>query len=191
MFDSGEGYSAAVGVELVPVADGCLYKLTPDANWLNAKERVYPVTLDPTVTTSLTQTEIHDNCVHQSDPNTNYINADRLYVGSVVLSSGTFESRTYIKFPRVSSIPTTAFIVNATMTLNHHANSSYQSGSNNTIDVYDCGSNAWGTSNITWNTQKNFVFTNRIAAQLSFVLDSERTNPSSAHLFSRIGISFS
>ncbi len=167
MFDSGEGYSAAVDVELVPVADGCLYKLTPDADWLNAKERVYPVTLDPTVTTSLTQTEIHDNCVHQSDPNTNYINADRLYVGSVVLSSGTFESRTYIKFPRVSSIPTTAFIVNATMTLNHHTNSSYQSASNNTIDVYDCGSNVWGTSNITWNAQKNFVFTNRICTRIT------------------------
>lgn len=167
MFDSGEGYSADIDVELVPVTDGCLYRLTPDSEWLNAEERVYPVTLDPTVTTSLTQTEIHDNSVHQSDPNTNYINADRLYVGSVVLSSGTFESRTYIKFPRVSSIPTTAFIVNATMTLNHHANSSYQSASNNTIDVYDCGSNVWGTSNITWNTQKDFVFTNRICSRVT------------------------
>lgn len=165
MFDSGEGYSADIRVELLPVADGCIYKIIPDSEWLNAEERVYPVTLDPTVTTSLSQTEIHDNSVHQSDPNTNYINADRLYVGSVVLSSGTFESRTYIKFPRVSAIPTTAFIVNATMTLNHHSNSSYQSATSNTIDVYDCGSNAWGTSNITWNVQKNFVFTNRICTR--------------------------
>lgn len=167
MYDSGEGYSSNIAVELTPTSDGCVYTITPDANWLNDPERVYPVVLDPTVSTSLTQTEIHDNTVHQSDPNTNYINADRLYVGSVVLSSGTFESRTYIKFPRVTSIPTGAFILNATMTLNHHATSSYQSGSNNTIDVYDCGTNAWETGTITWNTQKNYTFTDRVCYRVS------------------------
>lgn len=158
MFDSGEGYTNDVEVAVQEYEKGCRYTLTPDLEWLNDPSRVYPVTLDPTVSTSLAQTEIHDNTVHESDPNVNYINADRLYVGSVVLSSGTFESRTYIKFPRVSSIPTTAYIASATMILNHHSNASYQSGNNNMIAIYDCGTNAWGTSNITWNTQSNFSF---------------------------------
>ncbi len=167
MFDSGEGYTNDVEVAVQEYEKGCRYTLTPNSKWLNDPSRVYPVTLDPTVSTSLTQTEIHDNTVHESDPNVNYINADRLYVGSVVLSSGTFESRTYIKFPRVSSIPTTANITKATMVLSHHSNNSYQSGNNNTIHVYDCGTNVWGTSNLTWNSQSNFNFSTLACARKS------------------------
>ena len=169
MFDSGDGYSNDVTVTLEQVANGCLYTLTPDQAWLNDSKRVYPVTLDPSISdhTPLEQTKIHDNSVHQSDLNKNYRDADRLYVGSVVLSSGIFESRTYIKFPRITSIPTSAFILKATMNLTHHTNTSYQSGSNNTFLVYDCGNNIWDTNTITWSSQANFSFTNLICSAVS------------------------
>lgn len=48
MWDAAEVYSEDIAVELT-AADGYVYTLTPSAEWLKAPERVYPVTVDPTV----------------------------------------------------------------------------------------------------------------------------------------------
>ena len=49
MWDAAEVYSEDIAVELTAAADGYVYTLTPSAEWLKAPERVYPVTVDPTV----------------------------------------------------------------------------------------------------------------------------------------------
>lgn len=69
MFDSGEGYSTDISVTLEQTNTGCRYILTPDREWLKSQERVFPITLDPTIYTTQSTNYIHDNGVQQSDPN--------------------------------------------------------------------------------------------------------------------------
>ena len=52
MFDAAGAQSEAVQVYLEPHSGYTLMTLAPDAAWLGSAERVYPVTLDPTVTIS-------------------------------------------------------------------------------------------------------------------------------------------
>ncbi len=166
MYDAGDALTMAVDVAVEPTDTGCLYTLTPDAGWLRDPARVYPVTLDPTVTTPTDATKIEDCGVNASDPYVNYRTVDRIYVGSNLSGSQAFESRMYVRFERIASIPTTAFIYNATMYLDHYPTASYQTAVNNTLDVYDAGSFGW-TSYMTWNTQKDYAFTNRVTSRVS------------------------
>ena len=167
MFDATDSHCSNVAVSLTPTSTGSIYTLTPDSEWLNSPERVYPVTLDPTVTTSTSAADIEDNCVHQANPAMNYITADRMYVGSEIQNSSAYESRIYIRFPRVSAIPTSAFIRNATMYLDHYPTSAWQTAVNNTIDVYEVGGYNWNTSTITWNSQAGYAFSNRITSRVT------------------------
>ena len=56
MYDSSNvdcNFSYEIGVTIEQLPDGrYLYTLTPDRDWLTSSDRVYPVTLDPTVTYS-------------------------------------------------------------------------------------------------------------------------------------------
>ncbi len=60
MFDSNNVYSTDVSVKLTATDTGCIYELIPDKNWLNDKDRKYPVTIDPTVKAKLTARDIKD-----------------------------------------------------------------------------------------------------------------------------------
>jgi hypothetical protein len=151
MFDSDEGYSSDILVTLEQTGTGCRYTLTPDREWLEDTERVYPVTLDPQVTTTQNTNYIHDNGVQQSDPNTNYITADRMYVGSGPNST---QGRIYFKltqWPSATNL-TAASITNARLNLNYYPQSSWQTAYQMTIDVYRVSS-SWNTNTITWNNQ--------------------------------------
>ena len=81
MYDMGDGYSRDITVTVEPTAQGCRYTLTPDREWLEAEERVYPVTLDPSVVTTPDPHFIQDTGVQESNPDTNYYMMDRIYVG--------------------------------------------------------------------------------------------------------------
>ena len=48
MWDANDEYSDAVTVTLTEEAGGYRYTVTPDREWLEAEERAYPVTVDPT-----------------------------------------------------------------------------------------------------------------------------------------------
>ena len=153
MFDSGDGYSQNVAVSLEETAAGCLYTVTPDRDWLHDPERVYPVTLDPNVSTKTTQNShyIHDNGVQQSDPNTNYITSNRIYVGSAPNSK---EGRMYLKltqWPSVSGL-NAASIISAKLNLTYYGTANFQTAYNMYLDVYKLSS-AWDTNTITWNNQ--------------------------------------
>ena len=151
MFDSDESCSSDILVTLEKTNTGCRYTLTPDREWLEDAERVYPVTLDPQVTTTQNASYIHDNGVQQSDPNTNYITADRMYVGS---GSNSTQGRIYFKltqWPSTTNL-TAASITNASLNLNYYPQSNWQTAYQMTVDVYRVSS-SWNTSTITWNNQ--------------------------------------
>ena len=60
MFDSDFAYCDAIEVQVQVTDSGFDYILLPDEEWLNSSERVYPVTIDPTVMLQRDYTSIHD-----------------------------------------------------------------------------------------------------------------------------------
>lgn len=151
MFDSGEGYSSDILVSLEKTETGCRYTMTPNREWLEDTARVYPITLDPQVTTTQNASYIHDNGVQQSDPGTNYITADRIYVGSAPNSK---QGRMYFKLTQWPSATglNAGTITSASLRLSYYPQASWQTAYQMTLDVYRVSS-SWDTSKITWNNQ--------------------------------------
>lgn len=175
MFDAMDNLTTDIEVALTATEEGSRYTLTMNDEWLNDPQRVYPVTLDPQVTTSTSTSDIEDAGVQESNPDTNYYSVDRIYVGSVLQGTTAYEGRMFIRFPRVAAIPGDVFIREATMYLDHYPNSAWQTANNLVLDVFEVGNNNWSSSTITWNTQKNYSFGSYIG---SFVSDKSYSGES-------------
>jgi hypothetical protein len=67
--------------------------MTPSAKWLDAPERVYPIALDPTISTLISTAAIDDAHVTATLPNSNFYNSYILKTGF-----GGCIHRTYLKF---------------------------------------------------------------------------------------------
>ena len=151
MFDAKDDFNTAIAVTLEKTETGCRYILTPDREWLENPARVYPVTLDPTVSTTQNTNYIHDNGVQQSNPSTNYMTTNRIYVGSGASST---EGRMYFKLTKWPSVTglTGANVARARMNLNYYPNASWQTAVGINIDVHSVTA-SWNTSTITWKSR--------------------------------------
>ncbi|MEV0489525.1 DNRLRE domain-containing protein [Streptomyces atratus] len=69
--------------------------LRPDAKWLAAPERQYPVVIDPTIQIAPTSTQSQDVMISSDDPTANYDGNWRLSVGN----TSTGSSRALVRFP--------------------------------------------------------------------------------------------
>ncbi|MCX8074009.1 MAG: hypothetical protein N2749_00270 [Clostridia bacterium] len=67
MYDSKLEFSDKIYVKLNKVKSVYTLELIPDKTWLNSSERVFPVTIDPTVMTSLYYQEIQDTFIYSGD----------------------------------------------------------------------------------------------------------------------------
>lgn len=153
MFDSDEGYSNDISVVLESTDTGCNYTLIPDRKWLEANERIYPVTLDPTIYTTQNAKYILDNGVQEANAGTNYMTYNRIYVGT---DQYKMEGRLYFnlsQWPSASNL-TAASITGARLNFNYYPQANWQTAYQMTIDVYKLSS-PWDTGKITWNSQKN------------------------------------
>jgi RHS repeat-associated protein len=91
----GAAYSTAVEQKLSRDGKGWKLTVTPDAKWLAAKERQYPVTIDPTIAIAPTPSQAQDVMISSDGPTTNYDDNWRLSVGN----TSTGSSRALLKFP--------------------------------------------------------------------------------------------
>ena len=131
--------------------------LTPDAQWLSAPGRHFPVAIDPTYSGADqgegggTNGNIYGDTFNESANPTwaFYNNADER-IGNCTPTNGTGTSRTFIKFPVGSNIPTHARVTSATLQL--YQVTQYTGGTGQTIDAYTIGS-AWDETTLTWNNQ--------------------------------------
>lgn len=105
MFDAAGADSTDVAVSLVQKGTTVIIAYTPSASWLNAADRVYPVTFDPAVTTNDYQAGIED--LHVTSGGTTSTTLNRLPVGK--LSSN--DSMAYFRIgtlPQTGTLPITA-----------------------------------------------------------------------------------
>ncbi|CDM67294.1 Hypothetical protein CM240_0115 [Clostridium bornimense] len=126
--------------------------LEPNKSWINDKNRAYPVTLDPVVSTSTDIRDIEDNSVHSrwDVANTNYYNTNPLTIGKAE-KDGNDISRAFIKFKLPSEITSAEMVLKAQLNLALWSNSDGRSQ----INVHKVLNN-WDTRNITWNNQPGY-----------------------------------
>lgn len=105
MFDAAGADSTDVAVSLVQKGTTVTITYTPSASWLNAADRVYPVTFDPAVTTNDYQANIEDMSI-MSNGTTNAVGS-RLYLGKISSNN----SMAYFRInnlPQTGNLPITA-----------------------------------------------------------------------------------
>lgn len=143
--DSNGCISEKLGYTIADNMDGTVtvgVKLSEE--YVNSKERVFPILIDPTVTATGSSTT-YDACVCSMYPSTNYQYNSFLRTGR---DDEYYIRRSYIKFTLPSSLSGTTI------------NSAYLdvfkcSGATPNVSVYRVNS-SWSSSSITWNNKPSF-----------------------------------
>jgi len=113
LYDAGGAYSSAASYTLSGSQNG-KYTLTlsADSDWINAKDRAFPVTLDPSVV-AMGNSSIFDTYQDEQAPSTNYDQAVELCVGD----RNEYSQRVILSFLQMPELPTGSMVTNAEVTL--------------------------------------------------------------------------
>ena len=155
MFDSANAYSSDIEVKLTSTETGIMYELIPNKDWLKDKERVYPVTIDPTVVPKLNALDIKDATAIFANYNStmenwaiNYptgVDYDYLIAGEYPDSSVEVGYCIYAAIPE--GIPDTARIINAYLRVGLYSVTGSINVNNMLFNAYKITSD-WNTGNI-------------------------------------------
>ncbi|MDQ0156471.1 DNRLRE domain-containing protein [Robertmurraya andreesenii] len=170
MYDSyiPKGYKSNKGITSIPeeaisynitldyeVQNGQLYLyMIPDQEWLNDKNRVYPITIDPTIVRITSSNLVDDTNLRSGAPT--QTGGNDLELGTGLYKDSTHQNviRSLLKF-NVSSIPQNVIITNADLNL------WMSSVSNDTpidIGAYQM-TKAWEENQASWNYSKTSPYT--------------------------------
>ena len=140
MYDATGEYSDAVEYTLTNGGNG-KYSLTvtADAEWINAEERVFPVTIDPPITVN-SNSQMTDTYIDSANPIVTYYDATNLKVGR---TASDIANVSLWKLNEMPTIPANANIVSAELSLKLTSISAYYSDK---IGAYTVTTD-WVTSN--------------------------------------------
>jgi hypothetical protein len=169
MFDAAAdpAQSTQVTYTLVPVGSAWKLTVTPDYGWLTAPERIYPVSIDPTLTN---QPVSRDCWMNQSSPTTYYCGNPSSFIRVGRSDTSTLSRKRGLLDFNVSNIPNSALVTDASISLYldtsqsattagadyafHTAGKAFDSANWNTAGAAgswsggDPGSTAYGTKNL-------------------------------------------
>ncbi len=142
---TGGTYSTRVTQKLSRDTDGKGWKLTvtPDAKWLAAKERQYPVVIDPTITITPIATVSEDTMVLSDQSAVNFNNSWKMSVGK----TDTGIARSLIKFP-LDEIPAGTKVDAARLSL--YYDQSHTANANVVALEAHRATAAWSEAGATW-----------------------------------------
>lgn len=93
MYDAGGAYSEEIEITVTETQKGFTLRLIPDAAWLEDADRLWPVTIDPTIQYPESSLGVTDTFVHSGDP------SDHSDYAYLLVGKGTGgESEGYIRF---------------------------------------------------------------------------------------------
>ena len=141
MYDADYNVSYNVAVTVGQTGSVCRITYAPDREWLNAA--VYPVVLDPTVTSSEYYANIVDTYVTQADSN-NHSGEGNLVVG---IKNGKL-NRAYLRINNLPAIPAGVTPASAQLLIKHGANTT----SGRAMTLYRVNS-SWSPGSITYSNQ--------------------------------------
>ncbi|MEU1893675.1 DNRLRE domain-containing protein [Streptomyces pristinaespiralis] len=126
---------------------GTSYTLTvrPDAKWLSAPERRYPVVVDPTISIAPTSSQSQDVMISSDGPASNYDGNWRLSVGNT--SSGS--SRALLRFP-LGAVPAGTKLDSADLKL--YFDQTHTTGDSEVRLEAHRATAAWDETTATWNS---------------------------------------
>jgi hypothetical protein len=116
MFDNAGNYSEGVTYALTSKPNGnYTLTVTADSEWINSADRVFPVTVDPTITVGAsTTTEIHDTYAAQGDPTATPQGYDWMESGADATNK---KFRAYTKLAILPEIPSSSVVIEAKLNL--------------------------------------------------------------------------
>ncbi|MFV5997498.1 DNRLRE domain-containing protein [Streptomyces sp. NPDC056231] len=149
----GVGYSNKVSQKLVRDGKGWKLVVTPDAKWLAAKERQYPVVIDPTIEVAPTPTESQDTMVLSSAPATNFNGSWRMSAG---LDSAGAAARSLVRFG-LSGVPANTTLEDARLQLYYdQTHTGVSAGAPVELGAYRA-TGAWDEAGATWDKTSALV----------------------------------
>ena len=141
MYDANEDTSFDVSMDL----SGNILTVTANSEWINDENRVFPVVIDPTISTNAST--FYDATANKNTPIMNFDSYKFLYAGNGVLNL----RRTYFKF-NIPSLPDGSVVTNATLEIKQHdVDLGDESVKLIAFDLTESAS--WSESSITWNNQ--------------------------------------
>ena len=147
---SGEAYSEELTYSLEETEDGYyLITLTVSKKYLNSAERIYPITIDPTMTWKGSETFLDAYVLNGSYADINFYDEDTRVMPVGVGSKGTY--RTYFKLPNIKSKLEDKYIDSAYLTV-------YETGkcvADQKIRINRI-TESWTTSTLTWNNKPSY-----------------------------------
>jgi len=144
MYDAADDTSYGINVEIEETAEGYRIVFAPDAEWLNAEERVYPVVIDPTVTSSRVLSNAYDTYIYDGGGNPGGL-GDRMYVGIKSVNSVYKVHRSYWRVLTLPNLGRSFSITDASFIAQHPSGTS----TSRPFSLY--GVNGYWTENtITW-----------------------------------------
>lgn len=141
----GFAYSKTVTQKLTRAGKGWKLTVTPDAKWLAAPERQYPVTVDPTISIAPTPTTAQDVMISSDGPSTNYDDNWRLSVGN----TSTGASRALLRFP-ITGVPTGTKLDSADLKL--YYDQTHTTGDTEVQLEAHRATQSWTEDQATWNS---------------------------------------
>ncbi len=112
MVDAVYESTQSIEVSLLHKGSQCVISYTPDQEWLNDEARVYPVLLDPSVTTNEYNGSIYDSYVEENTT-TNHSSEQAMYI----TKNGNNRRKALIFIHKLPSIDPSVPITSATLTL--------------------------------------------------------------------------
>ena len=149
MYDSADECSYDIDIIIEQTGNIASITYTPDSNWINSGERVYPITIDPLVqNTDNIGSYISDTYVHEGDgsccPNITPSTYNRLYIGR----KNNKIHRAYFKFNTLPNIPAGSYVSSAAVYAQcYNGTSSSRPFSINKV------TSSWNVSTQGWNPQ--------------------------------------
>ena len=140
MYDANGTLSHDVEYTLTAKSKGVyLLTVTADAEWMNAEDRVYPVVIDPTLSTEA----YYDTYINENYPNTNYGLSAELWVATDCI--------TFIQCNELPYIPAGCQFYSASLGVYYYYYSNVTSGTTN-VGVYQVSTDwvEYGEYGITW-----------------------------------------
>ena len=148
MYDANGVYSDKVIMNLENTENGYKISIKADDNWLLEENRMYPVVIDPVISTPITYKDIKDAKVCSNYPTSNFRDTATLSTG---YGNNTGDNRSFIRFT-LPSINTADIIVDAQMALVPYESDSQKKQ----INMHEVLSD-WDSGTITWNNRPSYT----------------------------------
>jgi YD repeat-containing protein len=153
MYDANHKMSTDVIYSLEKNSTGYQLVVTGDKEWINAEDTVFPVTIDPVITTETTKEAISSTFVSSGMPSTNFFDYKMLLVG--LETSSYNKTRTLIKI-QLPELGQGDIVQSAYLNLLQYDISSFTtSNPDMPINAYEVTS-SWNESTVTWNTMPSY-----------------------------------